>query len=149
MKRRRAFELRIAILDADLTLLRQQFEAGEREALFQAIWHSSQNGKPLPKWATDAFAQSYATWVREEAATLGEAFEVPDRKHLGEKRKRNNKRRNELQNKVIAQVWNAQSAGLVVDEHLFESVGQKLGAGKTVVKELWYEFINGTGLKIR
>ena len=71
----------------NLNRLRRAFEAGEGEALLQAVHYCINIARIAPPaWVADAWGPRFAAWSSYESATLDAAFGV-ERTHLRAKRK--------------------------------------------------------------
>jgi hypothetical protein len=114
--------------------LRQRFEAGDKNALIQAIRRCFDFGVIAPQWVVDAFFRATNTWYQMDAKSLDEALGVawPKGKSIAAAKKRRR-----LQFAVLNAVNRAKSEGRAVDGELFEQIGRRLGLGATLVKDYY------------
>jgi hypothetical protein len=117
-----------------LDALRQRFEAGDKNALIQAIRRCFQFGVVAPEWVVDAFFRGTNRWYQMDVKSLDEALGVawPKGRSLAAARKRRR-----LQFAVLNEVNRAKSKGRAVDGELFEQIGRRLGLGATLVKDYY------------
>jgi hypothetical protein len=119
-----------------LEALREQFEAGDRTALLEAVHRCAWHELTIPEWATVAFMAAYREVAHARAASWDDVFGKPwPGKHLARLR-----RRRELIFPVRARIQELRqrSDPPPLDEKLFESVGKEFGIGKTVCQEFYY-----------
>lgn len=122
----------------ELEALRRQHEGGHKTALFAAIRECANHDMPLPLWASKAFIHGYDRVVDGHANSWDDAFGRPHPKgvHLAAYRKRRKLRF--LVWKKIRDILNREPE-TPIDEALFEKVGDEVGAGKTLVSDLYYK----------
>lgn len=121
-----------------LVALQGRFERGDKMALLAAIRECANHDIPLPMWASKAFIHGYDRVLKGHASSWDAAFGRPYPKgtHIANLRNRR---------KLRFRVWNMVSEirrrepETPIDEALFERIGRQLGAGKTLVSELYYE----------
>ena len=114
---------------------RGRFEAGDQMSLFAAIRICANHDLPLPRWAAMAFIRGYDEVLNCRAGSWDAAFGKPYPKgeHL-----RSRRLRRENLFAVRLAVDDLHSKGSPKDEAMFESIGEKLGIGKTLAMELYY-----------
>lgn len=106
--------------------------------LMTAIRICANHELPLPEWAATAYIRAYDTVNNARAKSWDTVFgnPYPKGKHLSAIRK---KRMNGVA------VWNEitrirqMDPDIPIDEELFEIVGKKLGLGKTLASEYYYD----------
>jgi hypothetical protein len=112
----------------------KRFDAGEGEALLDAIDYCARSGMALPLWAAEAFCERYVSWAQFKARTLDEAFGVKRKgKHLETARRH---QRLQLHVALCALQLRAEE-GLTTDTELFERINTVLGIGTS--REIYYE----------
>jgi hypothetical protein len=118
----------VAILLDDL---RQRFEAGDRNALIQAIRRCFQCGVVAPEWVVTAFFRATNKWYQMDAKSLDDALGVawPKGKSVAAAKKRRR-----LKFAVFNEINKARARGRAVDEELYQEIGRQFGIGKTLVK---------------
>jgi len=114
--------------------LHLRFEAGNKNALIQAIRRCGQQQMVMPEWVVDAFFRATNKWYQMDIKSLDKAIGVawPKGKSIAAAKKRRR-----LQFAVLNAVSKAKSEGCAVDDQLFEQIGRRLGLGKTLVKEYY------------
>ncbi len=119
---------------AQLEEYRRYFEAGDKNALFQAIGFCFNQEIVAPEWIVHAFFRAMNKWYSMQVKELGEAFGLawPKGKSVAAARK---KRR--LRYAVSNDIHDEKSRGGTVDDGLFEAIGKKYGLGITLVKEYY------------
>jgi hypothetical protein len=119
---------------------RKQFEAGEEWALLDAVDFCARAGMTMPLWLANAFCERYLDWFLFQVKTLDEAFKVEgDRKGKHIERRA---RREWLKPRVVLEVLrlhDPEGENMPLDDVLFERVGETLGCGKTLAKDLYYD----------
>jgi hypothetical protein len=112
----------------------KRFNAGEGEALLDAIDGCARSGMALPPWAAEAFCAHYVSRAQYGAATLDEAFGVKRKgKHLESAR-----RHKWLQKRVAFCALQLRAEeGLTIDTELFERIDTVLGIGTS--RKIYYE----------
>jgi hypothetical protein len=113
-----------------------QAHKGRVAATLDAIVLCGETGEPLPDWVTATVKQARDQFNNLEAASLDDAFE---HKPLTGRSIGRKKFRADIRFKVYQLVNEAINQGTPIDEALFVSIGKEVGAGKTVVSELYYE----------
>lgn len=120
-----------------LAVLHEQFEAGDRLALLEALHVCAGHELTIPEWAATGYMAAYREVIHHRAKNWDEVFGRPyPGKHLASLRRRR---------KLSPVVWTRirelrQGANPpVIDEALFERVGAEFEIGKTVCSELYYE----------
>lgn len=111
---------------------RQHFEAGDKNALLQAIRFCFAQEIVAPEWVVNAFFRATNRWYSMDCKELGEAFDLawPKGANLNALKKRRR-----LKFHVLNEVNAARNGGRPVDDELFEEIGKRHGLGKTLVKE--------------
>jgi hypothetical protein len=115
---------------------RKRFEAGEAEALLDAVDRCARTGTAMPLWLAEAFCSRYIAWRTYQHKTLDQAFGV-DRKseRISERRKREM-----LKARVAVEVDTARrQEKLPIDEALFERVGKSLKIKPGTARDIYYK----------
>lgn len=116
--------------------LREQYDAGDRVALLEAVHLCAWHELVLPEWAALKFMAAYREAAHARAASWDDVFGKPwPGKHLASLR-----RRRELILPVRARIRELlqHRDPPPLDEELFESVGKEFGIGKTLCQEFYY-----------
>ena len=114
---------------------RNKFQAGDREAMLEAIHICCGADIPVPPWVAEAYSRSYLKFRHFHVRSLDEAFGSPRRKgtHLAQK-----KEHEAMLGSVFFSVKNRKS-GVPIDGALFEEIGAKLGISGSKCSALYYE----------
>lgn len=110
----------------------QHFEAGDKNALIQAIRFCFAQEIVAPEWVVAAFFRATNRWYSMDCKELGEAFDLTWQKGANVNAF---KKRRRLKFRVLNEVNAARNRGRRVDDELFEEIGKPLGIGKTLVKQ--------------
>jgi hypothetical protein len=122
----------------------KRFDAGEGEALLDAIDGCARGGMTLPLWVGEAFCVRYVSWARFEARTLDEAFGVTRRgMHVASRNQRER-----LRLHVVLLVIQLHEEGMPIDDKLFAQAGADLGIGGARAKVIYYEPATKVWLKL-
>jgi HD-like signal output (HDOD) protein len=115
---------------------RKQFEAGQDWALLDAVDFCARAGMAMPTWLANAFCERYMAYHLFKAKTLDQAFGAKRPKHtqIGALAKRE-----WLKPRVVYEVLRLRKDNVPFGEELFERVGEKLGIGKTLANEIYYD----------
>ena len=114
---------------------RKRFEAGEANALLDALDYCARSGSAMPLWLAEAFCTRYDKWLRYDAKTLDQAFgverkgeRIPDRRVRGS-----------LKAPVAWEVIRLhKQEKLPIDEALFERVGKRLKIPMGTARDIYY-----------
>jgi hypothetical protein len=120
--------------------LRQQFEAGDRMALFAAIRKCANHDVIMPAWVSTGFIQGYDRVLRCESSSWDEVFGLP----YGTRKKSQlvgMKRRRDLRFEAYFAVRAMQKGGHTICVDTFRIVAEKLGSNAAEVGKL-YGFVN-------
>ena len=120
-----------------LDILENEYKQGDVNSLFMAIVLCLRNDVTAPAWVGDSFLRPLMKWQSYQVKTLDEAFNIrfPKGKRLIEQQKKK-----QMSGAVFVLVKNLQANGRPTDDGLFKDVGKKLGIGKTVAKNYYYEY---------
>jgi hypothetical protein len=137
----RAEKLKVAV--AYLEGLHTNFNAGDKNALFQAIRECGRQNIPMPEWTVNAFFAATNRWYRMDVKTLDDAFgiEWPKGKRFDAAKRNQNlsyavyRRCFELSNPELPPETRRRR-----DNQLFEDVGKEFGIGKTLASRYFYSF---------
>lgn len=121
-----------------LAACKDAFIKGDELELMRAIHICAKHGLAMPEWVSEAYSTAFDKIANADAKSWGAVFGSPYPKgaHLAAIRK---KKLN------MGKVWLEVECGLgmvpgtAIDERLFEQIGNKLGLGKTLVAEYYYE----------
>jgi hypothetical protein len=119
-----------------LELLREQFEAGDRTALLEAVHRCAWHEMVIPEWAALKFMAAYREVAHARTASWDDVFGKPwPGKKLASLRLRR-----ELILPVRARIQELRQRRdpPPLSEALFESVGKEFGIGKTLCQEFYY-----------
>lgn len=121
----------------DLLMEKARYEAGDKNALLGAIRICANHDLVMPEWLARAFIRGYDKVLNHKVGSWDDAFgrPLPKGKHLNAARKKREKGPAawlEVQRMV-------KEEDRAIDDLLFEDVGKKLGLGKTLVSEFYYE----------
>ena len=113
---------------------RQQFEAGEADALFLALLFCAKYGLLMPDWLDWELHQVWHRFIKREADNLGDAFGItwPKGKHKSAYLKRRR-----LTFAVYSRVQEL-CRDKAIGDALFEEVGEEFNIGKTLASEYYY-----------
>lgn len=127
------------IAKKELSLFKDSYDNGNKYSLLRAIYLCSLYDLKLPEWVRNAYIESFSAIDEFKVKKLEDAFGSPLKKgeHLAAARKK--KKNAKL---VFAEVGIARRDGKAVDNELFEEIGLKLGLGKTLVAEYYYELLD-------
>lgn len=119
-----------------LPYAREQYEAGHLDAILFALSRCYRYDLEVPGWAKEGLLRITDSIELFQARGWDEVLgrPIPKGTHIASVRKRH-RLRPAVFNEVLAEL----EKGSPIDEALFERVGQKLGAGKSLVSELYYE----------
>jgi hypothetical protein len=121
--------------------LRQQFEAGDRMALFAAMRKCAVHGLVMPRWVALEFIRGYGPVLRCEVDSWDDpaAFGLP----YGRRKKAQlvgMKRRRNLLIPAYHAVREMSAQGHPIDATTFAVVAEQLGTNGTEVGKLYYAF---------
>ena len=114
---------------------RAAIEAGDGDALLEAIMDVVLSRKAFPEWLAYSVARAIRGYTHHKASTLDEAFGVS--RPQGYRRKAVQARWDGAL-PVVQDVMHLQKAGVPVDDGLFEAVGELHGIGKTTASKWFY-----------
>jgi len=116
-----------------LRILQEQFEAGDKSALLNAIYHCLLMRRPLPEGLRLACLHAYEAHTRFEIRSWGDVFGLPVPKgtHL-----ETEKRNADLRIRVIELV---RELGGPMEPDLFSRIGKKLGIVGSTASSLYYD----------
>lgn len=134
------YDLSADFLEANKRL----FESGNQWSLMQSICVCAREGRPLPRWAADAFVSAFEKIERAEFNSWDRVFGTPygKGKHLSAIRKRKKQAY-----KVVSCIKQIRQDApeTPIDDELFFRVGKKLGLGKTLASQYYYDMVNAFG----
>ena len=126
----------LAALNAEmLEGRREAVEAGDGEALLIAVLDALVAREPFPGWLGDALIAAIRRYQQHDAHSLDEAFNV--KRPAGYRRGAARDRR-KIGAMVVYDINQMARAGAVIDDELFEAVGNLHGVGKTTAKGYHY-----------
>jgi hypothetical protein len=116
-----------------LDILEERFNAGDKSALLDAIYHCLLMKRPLPEGLRTKFLHTYESRARFEIRSWDEVFgrPVPKSTHL-EKERRNAEWRFRILERV-------RELAPPIDKGLFDQIGKELGISGTTVSEIYYD----------
>jgi hypothetical protein len=126
-----------------LNMHRRRFEAGNADALLDAIAYCGEREVVQPDWVVKAFRERWNKWLGFEVRTLDQAFGLsrPKGKKLAWLRKVHR-----FAKEVLLDIADAAAHGRPINFDLFEEIGERLGEryglsgfGATTVDKLYRE----------
>ena len=127
-----------------LPRVEERFNSGDKYALLHAIYVCATHDLLMPEWVKKAYIEGMYKVNNLEVRRLEDVFGSPLKKgeHIAAARKKN-----KYAARVCEEVGIAIRDGKAIDTALFEEIGLKLGLGKTLVSEYYYELINIFGFR--
>jgi hypothetical protein len=127
-------------VQADLDKLKRDFDAGDKGAVISAIEVCFRNESPVPGWAQNEFINVCGDIHFGRSKSWDEVFGRPHKKgaQLGAMR-----RKKRLGLPVLVRVRERHAGGEPIGKDLFDSVGEELGIGGTLVSEIYSEAKKG------
>lgn len=131
--------------------LEAQYKSGDKAALIEAIYMCANAEIPLLQWIEKAFRRGYqqVLSLNLQSNSWDDVFgkPLPKGSHLNALKKHRNMRPvvwGEVRKLINAGIINKKGVTTLrpIDSGLFEEVGKKLGLGKTLTEDLYYEFKN-------
>jgi hypothetical protein len=114
---------------------RKRFEAGDATFLLHALDYCARSGGAMPLWLREALVARLDPWIRYQAKTLDQAFDVERKRE----RISNRKLRLSLQPHVAWEVIRLhREEKLPMDEALFERVGKKFKIKMRTARDIYY-----------
>jgi len=121
----------------DLKELYDNFQAGDKQALMEAMYLCMMHAIPLPLWCKEAFLSACGKVYTYKAKSWEDVFGRPHPKgtHLATKREER-----EMSFRVYEKIRQIkkENPSIPIDCHLFETVGRELGIGAKSKTEAWY-----------
>jgi len=119
-----------------LEVYESHFKYGDKFGLLRAVNVCALHDLPMPDWLKKAFTNAFDKVEELEVKKLEDAFGSPLKKgeHIAAVRKKR-----KLANLVFSEVGVAIRDWKPVDTALFEEIGSKLGLGKTLASDYYYE----------
>lgn len=115
-----------------IELLREKIEAGDGEALLDAMLDVCMSGAPMPTWLSFHVAAAIRRYSNFQVATLDEAFRVPKRARFEARSKRV---RYGLM--IYFEIGMLHSVGVPITQELYHAIGELHGVGRNVVSECY------------
>lgn len=123
------------LTDLAIEECRKRFEAGAPKALLEALDLFARSGDAMPLWMREALVARLDPWLRYQAKTLDQAFDVERKRE----RISNRKMRLSLQPAVAWEVIRLhREEKLPIDEALFERVGKKFNISMGTARDFYY-----------
>jgi hypothetical protein len=122
--------------DPLLEYFREDYIAGKRLALMEAVRQCAQTKVPLPNWAAEAFVECFEKVMGYQVPSWDAVFGNP----LPQGMRRETARliKEKAPQIVLCVDYEHYKNGRAIDDRLFEEVGKKFGIGKTLCKKLYY-----------
>jgi galactokinase len=126
-------EGRQMIADQELAKLKAEFDRGINSAVLRAVNECATWDVKMPKWLRVAYMERFEKVERLDVNSWDAAFGRPFRKSAQIAKERKRQKRSQVYEEVVR----ALEDGKPLTNDTFDSVGKKLGIGRTLCRELF------------